>query len=269
MMKLSIITINLNNLTGLRKTIQSVVNQSFKDYEYIIIDGGSTDGSVDVIRQFEDKIAYWVSEPDMGIYNAMNKGIQKASSEYCMFLNSGDILSDSHILDNCFSNRFKEDIIYGNIIFDDKGILKVYKLPSELSFYHFFDNSIAHPCTFIKRELFNKIGLYNENFKIVSDWEFFLKAIFLHKCSLLYLNIEIVLFNCEGITSYSRDICVHERSLVLNELFPRFLNDYTRLFEYDAETHIHSKNKYIQLLVRFLNYLINLKKVLYCKLKSS
>jgi len=84
-MKLSIITVNLNNAAGLQKTIESVITQTFTDYEYIIIDGGSTDGSVDVIKQHADKITYWVSEPDKGIYNAMNKGILQAKGEYCLF----------------------------------------------------------------------------------------------------------------------------------------------------------------------------------------
>ena len=89
-MKLSVITINFNNRDGLRKTIESVVNQTYNDFEYIIIDGGSTDGSVDVIKEYADRIDYWVSEPDKGIYNAMNKGIDVAKGEYCIFMNSGD-----------------------------------------------------------------------------------------------------------------------------------------------------------------------------------
>ena len=87
-MKLSIITINLNNAAGLRKTIQSVVNQTYIDFEYIIIDGFSSDGSIEVIKEYADRINYWVSEPDRGIYNAMNKGILKTSGEYIHFLNS-------------------------------------------------------------------------------------------------------------------------------------------------------------------------------------
>ncbi len=89
-MKLSIITINKNNAYGLRKTIQSVINQTYSNIEYIIIDGASTDGSIDVIKKFEDKIDWWASEPDTGIYNAMNKGIKIATGDYCQFLNSGD-----------------------------------------------------------------------------------------------------------------------------------------------------------------------------------
>ena len=100
MPKLSIITVNLNKAKGLQKTIESVIFQTFTDYEYIIIDGGSTDGSKQIIEQYADKITYWVSEPDSGIYNGMNKGIKVAKGEYCLFLNSEDYLLSNEILQN-------------------------------------------------------------------------------------------------------------------------------------------------------------------------
>ena len=102
MPQLSIITINYNNLAGLQKTFESVFNQTFQDFEYIVIDGGSTDGSKELIEQYHDKIDYWVSEPDSGIYNAMNKGIVRANGEYLQFLNSGDSLLGENILKNVF-----------------------------------------------------------------------------------------------------------------------------------------------------------------------
>ena len=89
---LSIITVNLNNCDGLQKTIDSVVGQTFTDYEWIVIDGGSMDGSRELIEQYADCLAYWCSEPDNGIYNAMNKGISRATGEWLLFLNSGDSL---------------------------------------------------------------------------------------------------------------------------------------------------------------------------------
>ena len=95
-MQLSIITINRNNKTGLEKTIYSVVNQNYKDYEYIVIDGDSSDGSLEVIKRNEKYFSYWVSEPDSGVYQAMNKGIDRANGEYCLFLNSGDYLKDDN-----------------------------------------------------------------------------------------------------------------------------------------------------------------------------
>ena len=103
-MKLSVITINFNNRDGLRKTIESVVKQTYKDFEYIIIDGGSTDGSVDVIKEYADKIDYWVSEPDKGIYNAMNKGIDVAKGEYCIFMNSGDVFFSNDVYNEVYED---------------------------------------------------------------------------------------------------------------------------------------------------------------------
>ncbi|MFT4805390.1 MAG: glycosyltransferase involved in cell wall biosynthesis, partial [Psychroserpens sp.] len=97
-MKLSIITINFNNAVGLKKTIESVVNQTSNDFEYIVIDGGSNDGSVDVIKEYEAKVSYWVSEVDKGIYHAMNKGILLAKGDYLEFLNSGDILVNETVI---------------------------------------------------------------------------------------------------------------------------------------------------------------------------
>ena len=114
-MKLSIITINRNNAQGLRKTIESVISQTFTDFEYLIIDGASTDGSTDVIKQYEDKITYWISEPDKGIYNAMNKGILKAVGAYCLFLNSGDALSKDSILSDVFNKEYNSDILCGYV----------------------------------------------------------------------------------------------------------------------------------------------------------
>jgi len=118
MTTLSIISINLNNVAGLQKTIESVWPQTFTDYEYIIIDGGSTDGSIDIIKKYSDKITYWISEKDNGIYHAMNKGIEVAKGDYCLFLNSGDWLVDKKILENVFSNNHSEDILYGDMMVD-------------------------------------------------------------------------------------------------------------------------------------------------------
>lgn len=117
MPKLSIITVNLNNREGLRKTIESVICQSFSDYEYIIIDGGSTDGSKELIELYQNKVTYWISETDKGIYNAMNKGIKTGKGDYCLFLNSGDWLVNSTVIEKEFSDSKQADIIYGNTIF--------------------------------------------------------------------------------------------------------------------------------------------------------
>ena len=149
MPKLSIITINLNNKDGLRKTIESVISQTFEDFEYILIDGASTDGSVEVISQFETRLKYWISEPDNGIYHAMNKGIKKAKGDYCLFLNSGDYLDNSTILECIFESNHKEELLYGNFMIN--GFNQTFTMPDYLSFNTFLDVSIGHHASFIKR----------------------------------------------------------------------------------------------------------------------
>lgn len=173
-MKISIITINYNNKNGVEKTISSVVSQTYKDIQYIIIDGASTDGSVEVIKKYHENIDYWISEPDRGIYNAMNKGILKATGDYVLFLNSGDYLISSDIIDD-ISHELdsNEDIVFGLLKTYPSGIIGYTDIHLPLTLLDFFKSSpIPHPASFIKRELFQKIN-YDESLKIVADWSFF------------------------------------------------------------------------------------------------
>lgn len=209
MYKISIITINKNNSKGLKKTIESVINQTYINYEFIIIDGNSTDESVEVIRSFVNKISYWISEPDYGIYNAMNKGIIKSNSEYILFLNSGDYLNDENVLfdisEELSSNKI--DILSGGLWIDENNIkTHLIKATKEVSLYHCIHKGILHPCTFIKKSLFEDFGLYNEQNKYISDFEFFIKTCGLN--NLLYKNTEreISCFNTDGITSQQKNI---------------------------------------------------------------
>ena len=116
---LSIITINYNNVLGLKRTLESVTGQSYSNFEYIVIDGGSTDGSKEHILKYSDKISYWISEPDRGIYHAMNKGIAKASGEYLLFMNSGDLFYNNFILNEVIDDISKYDLIYFDILIRD------------------------------------------------------------------------------------------------------------------------------------------------------
>lgn len=228
-MKLSIITINLNNASGLRKTIESVVNQTFTDFEYIIIDGGSTDGSVDLIREYQHRINYWVSEPDKGIYNAMNKGIVKAKGEYLQFLNSGDRLYCQSGLWDVLSNKFSVEIVTANMqkIFPDKSTQvdkgQAYQRKQEnkrLTLYDLFNGTINHSCSFIKRELFQKYGLYDESLKIVSDWKFFLLTVGLNNVKVEHIDIIVSEFDMTGISNQNEKLLLYEREKVINQLLP-------------------------------------------------
>jgi|Laugresp1bdmlbsn_1035097.scaffolds.fasta_scaffold03376_3 glycosyltransferase involved in cell wall biosynthesis len=230
MTKISIITINYNDLKGLQKTFNSVVNQTNKDFEYIVIDGGSSDGGKEFLEQNSDPLAYWISEKDSGVYNAMNKGIKAAKGEYLLFLNSGDFLVDDDVIEKVIENiDSKHSFYYGNLFYslDDKRTL-IWTPPAKLSFSYFFQHSLPHPASFIKRDLFEKYFLYNEKYKIVSDWEFFIYCICKMDEPYKYININIADFDNSGISSTSNnmDLIQSEKEDVFNKYFQQFNEDY-------------------------------------------
>lgn len=225
-MKLSVVTINYNNRDGLRKTIESVVNQTFKDFEYIIIDGGSTDGSVDVIKEYKDKIDYWISEPDKGIYNALNKGVAVAKGEYCNFMNSGDSFYSHTTLEEVFNNKPSSDLLCG-ITHSDKVKLP----PREITFDFLFNGCICHQCAFIRTSLMKKYG-YDENYKIVSDRKFFVQALILDNCSYQALNVDVVKYDITGFSAVNPVLSILEYDKVLEELIPeRIRIDYGKKYK--------------------------------------
>ncbi|PWD97758.1 glycosyltransferase family 2 protein [Marinilabilia rubra] len=250
-LKLSIITVNLNNANGLHKTIDSVINQTYTNFEHIIIDGYSTDDSVKVIKKYEalyknkQRHLYWISEPDKGIYNGMNKGIKVAKGEYCLFLNSGDWLLNSDILKLVLKDNAIEDILYGDIMLENGD----YTYPDSLSFYDFYTASIGHPASFIKTDLLFKLGLYNERFKIVSDWEFFLKALFINRCSYRHIRLFTTFFAPGGFSTQKKMTDLHkkERTQVLNEYFYWLIKDYSFFSHSIEELNYYKNSRLIQL----------------------
>lgn len=219
-MRLSVITINLNNRGGLQRTIDSVVGQSFKDLEWIVIDGGSTDGSRELIEQYADHIAYWVSEPDKGVYNAMNKGIKVAQGEYVNFMNSGDCFASSSILEEVFATDHTADVLYGYMMRGsiDGEINNLSMMKPSLSWIDFYRDGLPHQSTFIKRSLFDQYGLYDESLKAVADWKFFVEAFVYHKASSEFIPRKISVYAEGGISDV---IGMEERERVRKELFPR------------------------------------------------
>lgn len=222
MSKISIITINFNNLDGLQKTVESVVNQTWKEFEYIVIDGGSTDGSAAYLESQKEQIDYWISEPDKGIYNAMNKGIKSATGDYLLFLNSGDELYDLKVLEKNQLNIHTEDFVYFDIflVYDDS--TKIYQYPESLTYKNFMGGSLGHPTTFIKKDLFAIIGLYDEQLKIVSDWKFFATAFLKYNCSWRKVNQVLAKFHMDGVSATNMKLVNEERDSVLKESFPEY-----------------------------------------------
>lgn len=223
-MKYSIITVNFNNSEGLERTIQSVINQTCKDFEYIIIDGGSTDGSVDVIKKYADRIDYWVSEPDNGIYNAMNKGVFQAHGEYLNFMNSGDCFYDSLVLENVLP--YKGDILFGNVL--RKDINQIVYPNATISLYSFLRPEFNHQATFFNSNLFDKLH-YDENLKIVADWKLVIESIINHSASVVLMNTIVAIYDNAGVSSNVGQVR-QERIKVLYDVFPSFVaSDYEKL----------------------------------------
>lgn len=249
-MRLSIITINYNNAEGLEKTILSVINQTYKNIEYVVIDGGSDDGSKEIIKANEKGIAYWLSEPDEGIYNAMNKGIRASTGDYLLFLNSGDVLIDKDVISEIVKQKLTEDLICGNLIFDKLSGPEKWISEEKVTFKTFFHSTIPHPSTLIKRNVFDIVGMYNESHTIVSDWEFFILATCKYNLTYRHINILISVYSDGGISSNSENfgIIKKERQEVLNQHFSYFIKDYES-FE-DIATSI-KRNKIRHKIQRF------------------
>lgn len=226
MITLSIITINFNNAIGLQRTIESVMSQTFNDFEYILIDGGSSDESIDVIEKYSDKIAYWVSESDNGIYDAMNKGIAVAKGKYCLFLNSGDYLYAKEVLQNVFKNNLTEDIIYGDLALEkNKTFLRTKIHPDKLSDYYLLVEVIGHQAQFIKRILFERFGNYNTQYSIIADYELFIRLFYKHKIITRHLPIIIAVYDLSGLSAENTQVkqINIERHTIQSIYFPKVL----------------------------------------------
>lgn len=239
-MKISIITISYNNVIGLEKTIQSVINQSFQDFEYVVIDGGSNDGSKEILEKYSDKISYWVSEPDKGIYNAMNKGIAAAKGEYLIFINSGDHFYNDHSLTDAAQHLSGEDIIYGNleVVSAEQTYIKDY--PSEISLFYFYYESLPHPSSFIRKDAFEKYGFYDETLKIAADWKWFMIAICSNSATFRHIDETVSTFYLDGISSdtQSQHKINSERDRTFSDHFPMVKDNLQKLLALENENRL-------------------------------
>ena len=256
----SIITINKDNANGLYKTIKSVVEQTFNNFEYIIIDGASKDSSVEIINQFKNKINYWISEKDNGVYHAMNKGMNVAKGKYVLFLNSGDYFADKNVLQQVAAKSSDTDFIIGNqLMLYKSGIKRAEQIPTPLTVYHFFRSTIWHQATFTKLSVLKELGGYDENLKITSDWKFIFLALVLHHKSFQALPIDISVFDTYGMSGASDAnlIIQKEKTDVLKTYFPYFYPDYITLHRYKHLSFNHIKNTisyFLFKLMRKLNF---------------
>ena len=253
-MKLSIITINRNNAAGLRKTMESVLTQTYNHIEHIIIDGGSSDDSVDAIKEYVRQVesgkwkvesVIWISEKDNGIYHAINKGIRRATGDYIQILNSGDVLAAPDVtqrmvdqllsLNSSLFTGTGVPILYGNMLktYDGKNVVRDTSgggLYAPESFLYFYNGTLNHDCAYIRRDLFEKYGLYNEDMKICSDWAWYVRAIALGGEKAVYTDIDVTIFDMNGISESNgknRELIRQERRTYLESVLPpSVLRDY-------------------------------------------
>ena len=220
-MKISIITVNRNNLDGLRATVNSVKQQSFHDYEWIVIDGGSQDGCRQLIEENQSHFSYWVSEPDKGIYNAMNKGIAQAKGDYVFFLNSGDILTTNDILTDVCS-YLTTDIVVGYVSSNGQtsGLRH-----QDFSIADLYNYSFPHQASFIRRDLFSRFGMYDEQWAIVADWAFFIDTVVFGHTQVSFMPKVVSELQNGGVSSDSSRRSAEAQKLREQKFGPLWQND--------------------------------------------
>lgn len=234
-MTLSIITINYNNRDGLKKTIDSVLAQTWTDYEWIVVDGGSTDGSRELIEQYQEHFAYWCSEPDKGVYNAMNKGIALAKGEYLNFMNSGDTFYEAETLQKVFAERRVADVLYGDWmqVYEDHTCLQHF--PSPVEMYGLWCKNICHQAMFIKCCLLSTKG-YDESLKIYADWKRWIELA-LNDASFEYVNHTVCWYDMDGISSATSDSRSREWEVVRHIPSEPIVKSLEHLNSYAASRH--------------------------------
>lgn len=221
-MKISIVTINYNNCSGLVRTIESVLAQQMKPSSFVIIDGGSIDGSLNCIEKYSGHITYWKSEKDNGVYHAQNKGWLAVEADYYLFLNSGDtLLNTSSLAKLAASVTNKRQIVYGNLMIkptDDNFWVKLYpkKLPS-----NYFDyETLPHPASLISKYWLHKENGYDETLEICSDWKFFRSVFYKSPGSFRHVDETISVFGLGGMSSKSGadKIIEYEKAMVKKQI---------------------------------------------------
>ena len=245
-MKISLITVTYNSSKTLSDTLQSVLNQTYSDIEYIIVDGAFKDSTVSMIREQEPKFQgrmRWISESDKGLYDAMNKGIKVATADYCIFMNSGDCFFTDNVVEKVAHLLDGTDILYGNTHYTDGKIRYSKDEPDLFSF--FYVSCWCHQSTFIKTSLLKKY-LYDDSLRIVADWKFLLQTVIKDNCSFKAIDQNISLYDATGISSTNKELYEKERALVLSEMFThREIEDYQRLvYGYTWDEKLYAEMKH-------------------------
>lgn len=232
----SVITVNFNNKEGLEKTYQSLMEQTFHDWEWIVIDGGSSMDDTNFIRQHEDQMAYWCSEPDKGPYNGMNKGIEKACGQYLIFMNSGDTFYDGYVLEHVFSHPQQADVLYGDWAeISVKGDIVVREAPKVFSLHALYYNNICHQAMFIKGSLM-KSSPYDETYTLYADWAKWIELT-LDKHTFEHLDCIVCCYQIGGISNTRMDLVQKELKRLRTEEVPAAIRETINCI--DDKVNIH------------------------------
>ena len=274
-MKLSIITINYNNAEGLRRTLASVASQTYRDIEHIIVDAASTDGSVDVISEYVNKVesgasrvksVIWSSEPDRGIYDGMNKGIRKATGDYVWILNAGDCAASADVVQRIIDalDVCNAPILLGNIVRVCPENKRQYSplpvdrksaslpLPMDISMLTFYRGTVPQDAAFVRRDLFEKYGYFDDSLKICADWKLYLNMIALDGVVPMYVNIDVVLFDMTGVSNANNELRLTERRAYLEQVLPAsVIKDYDN-YHFPIEEYNRLRKYHLWGIVYFL-----------------
>ncbi len=208
-MKVSIITAILNNKELIEDCINSVLNQPCQNIEYIVIDGGSTDGTLEIIKKYKDKISKWISEPDKGIYDGLNKGIRLATGDIVGFLHTDDFYAHDKVIETVVSNmeKYNVDSCYGDLLYVDKNntnkIIRYWKSQPYRDGLFKKGWMPPHPTFFVKKEVYEKYGYFNTDFKIASDYELMLRFLHKYKISTCYIPEVLIKMRLGGASNRS------------------------------------------------------------------
>jgi glycosyltransferase involved in cell wall biosynthesis len=224
-MNLSVITINLNNYHGLVKTLNSLISSKRYISEHWVIDGDSSDIEQSLLDLSLTYKFDFVSEKDHGIYDAMNKGLIRSNSDYLLFLNSGDILNDDYEISEYYNVNNSFDLVFSDIIVQNIDSKFESNFPDFLTLEFMICYGLPHPSTVIKKKLFDKIGPFDINYKIISDWVFFMEALFYHKASYFHINKPLVIFDGTGISNQNSYLkqTIQEQLDYISKRFPQHL----------------------------------------------
>ena len=219
MAKISIITICYNE-PNLERTCESIVNQTFQDFEWIVVDGGSNQETQEIWNRYKDRIDKFISEPDNGRYDAMNKGISLATGEYLNFMNAGDYFADKDVLQNVVNKNLDKDIVFGDLgNINTDGSIHHCIFPDKVDLIFLYKHFIPHQASFIKADLFDKYGHYSTEFLSASDWEKWIVFIILNHCTYKHIRLTCCIFDTNGISSKQGQIGDKEREIILHKYF--------------------------------------------------